>query len=51
MIEFQERNTKYIYPYTLKEAERLGDVSLWQESHNENIACRDDIAKDRRAHV
>lgn len=30
---------KPIYPYSFEEAERNGEMDLYKQSHNENIAC------------
>lgn len=36
---------KPIYPYSFKEAERNGEMDLYKQSHNENIACAQAIRK------
>lgn len=33
----------YVYPYSLEEAKRLKEVSLWRKSHKENVACKEAI--------
>ncbi|WP_313180786.1 DUF3849 domain-containing protein [Lacrimispora sp.] len=32
-----------VYPYSLEEAKRLKEVSLWRKSHKENVACKEAI--------
>lgn len=36
---------KPIYPYSFEEAERNGEMDLYKQSHNENIACAQAIRK------
>ncbi len=33
----------YLYPYSLAEAKRLDEVTLWRESYRANIACKNGI--------
>lgn len=33
----------YLYPYSREEAKRLNELSLWRESHKENVACKNAI--------
>ena len=33
------KENKPLYPYSWSEAKRSGQMELWRESHNENIAC------------
>lgn len=39
------REHKPIYPYSFAEAEKNGELELYRESHNENIACAQTIKK------
>ena len=36
---------KYVYPYSIDEAKRLGELDLWRESHKVNIECKKGIEK------
>lgn len=36
-------NDTYLYPYSSAEARDRNELSLWQESHKANIACRNAI--------
>ena len=36
-------NDTYLYPYSSAEARERDELSLWRESHKENIACRNTI--------
>ena len=36
---------KYVYPYSVDEAKRLGELALWRESHKANIECKKGIEK------
>ncbi|MCI8493925.1 DUF3849 domain-containing protein [Anaerotruncus sp.] len=33
----------YLYPHSLRDAKQRGELDLWRESHQENIACKEAI--------
>ena len=38
-------DSKYVYPYSFSEAKHNGEIDLWRESHQQNVACRKAIEK------